>query len=215
MPTPSTEQIKVWACLTALVLAGLGATAWVADSLRMKEMRLNVRSHPSTPAIMTLIHNDVIALETSVKGRGDSRSMLFDGPFSTRLRFDLTWLDIEAKRGYRAKFEVDAKTISSFGGKGKRGSLSIIAGPGADVLVETPNAEALRIIGLGLDVDLSKYHTEDVVLARICATEISLDDPLVGGVEAIVSEQDLQTAKRNSISYLRQNPPYVPFCAND
>ncbi|MEP3947515.1 hypothetical protein [Ascidiaceihabitans sp.] len=65
---PSTEQIKVWACLAALVLAGLGATAWVADSLRMKEMRLNVRSHPSTPAIMTLIHNDVIALANLRKG---------------------------------------------------------------------------------------------------------------------------------------------------
>ena len=184
-------------------------------SKRPERLSLDVSAHPSAVAVMHMRINDSQMLDSTLRGRNQTGGAPYNGAFSSKLSIDMMWYDLIEEKFYRSQFDVDAKALSTFGGRGDHASLSVEVGPGAAVTISTPGPEALRLIGLNQMDDITPEMDVPVVFLEGCAPEVPAD-PSPNGIlmRALSDQAGVNRAFEKRENWLAEHEPKTT-CAEE
>ncbi|MEP3344958.1 MAG: hypothetical protein ABJN34_03810 [Litoreibacter sp.] len=200
--------------VAAVVLAIGGATMFGFMKKRPDRLSLDVRPHPSQIAALHVIGNDLMLVDSSLRGRSQTGGFNYQSRFGAAMSFDVMWFDVAAKQFYASSFEVDAYNLSTFGEEGIHASLKIVAGPGADVTVTTPHPEALRLMGLNKMDDITPEMDVPVTLLELCAEPRDSDPSRDGILMRVMGDaSSMEAAKSQNDNWLAQNAAPQSRCS--
>jgi len=199
--------------IAVVVLAVGGASMFGFLNKRPTSLSLKAHPHPSILAALHVIGNELVLVDSSLRGRSQTGGFNYQSGFGAAVSFDVMWFDVEAEQYYATSFELDANDLSTFGEEGTHASLEITVGPGADVAVTTPHPEGLRLVGLNQMDDITPEMDVPVTLLALCAKRRDADPSRDGILSRVLGDaSSMESATRNRDNWLSQNTAPQPRC---
>ncbi len=202
------------------MLAAIAVAAvmiWGLWPSRPTGLGTDITSHISTPASLYLSLNGREIVNGSIRGRAEGGGATYASRWGDALNWDLAWYDILADRSYRLKFAVAASELATLDTEKSNATISIVVGPGADIVVTTAHPEVARLIALRKGKELAELQGADpVILRELCAEPLPDDDPLAQKLKensrANGWADQLEESMENRARFLGNNLPPSPRC---
>lgn len=198
-------------CIAAALII-LCLLVWWMKPARPNILGLSIYSHPSVPTVKQLKLGERSVVSRSTRGRNETGGATYSSRRGDALDFELAWYDILNKQAYALSFSIPAAELSTFGDANDHASIRIEVGPGADVIVTTPNPEELRQIGLTKTIDLAAPHKPALTLRELCAQNLTPDNAVTIDLAAAVEDWSLNAAMKKRDQYLQKQNEPKPRC---
>jgi hypothetical protein len=176
----------------------VGALRWVAiagvtfiaallflwfGSTHARSMSFDYNLAPYVPGAIRVEANGQIIDRVS-SGRNSGGGSYYKSRFSDEMEFQILWYDAAEETAWMSDITVRGRELSAYDPEREVLGLDIVVGPGADLLVTTPNREALRLIHEGRLDETTPEMRAPVVLRQLCGTSLPLND---SRIEPLVS----------------------------
>ncbi|OCX60460.1 hypothetical protein BFP70_17780 [Thioclava sp. SK-1] len=209
-------KIIGWIALVLVLLGGGFTLARMTIWQRPSGLGSSIGNNYMTPSVIRATLNGMYLLDRTTGGQSATGGFPYADAFSDKMNFELTWYDILAKKAYGISFTIRAKELSTFGDVRDHARVSVELGPGADVTVQTPDPEEMRLIGLKLSKELAALPQQPpVVLRELCATEVPLDDPVVKILAGTVEDWSFNRAMENRKALIEQRGIVTSRCTKE
>lgn len=166
-----------WATTAGAILLALLLFFWLGPT-HARSMSFDYNLAPYVPGAMRVEANGQIIDHVS-SGRNSGGGSYYKSRFSDQMEFRILWYDAAEGKAWMTDIHIRGRELSAFDPERQILSLDIVVGAGADVLVTTPNAEALRLIYEGRLDETTPAMRAPVVLRKICAEPVPLNDPRI------------------------------------
>ncbi|MFD1796747.1 hypothetical protein FQV27_12560 [Paracoccus aurantiacus] len=158
-------------------------------------MSLDYNLAPYVPGAMRVEANGQV-IDYISSGRNSGGGSYYKSRFSDEMEFRILWYDAAEETAWMSDIMVRGRELSAYDTEREVLGLDIVVGPGADLLVTTPNADALRLMRDDRTDEITTDMRAPVVLRQLCGTSLPLDDPRIDPLVSAAHDPDDSLSRR-------------------